>query len=362
MIKIFYSYGQAYKSLVSEVMRGELVSERGGKVQCRRSTPLAFGVESSKARDPFVFIPNRNWGLKIALAEVPWILSGGLGKDFNILEYAPSLSQFKDETDQYFWAQYGTRLLASGMQENDVIPDSRLPVVDQLQYCVDSIELSPDTGLPMNNRRMVMTLWSPQLDTQFGKKDYPCNVLVMFNIRNMKNHALVDITVVRRSNDIVWGIQNNWVQFWSLWQRFIYLLRQRFSLNMDEVTTGIHYEFINNLHWYEKHDYGSKYDKPLEAVKNITCDPAYDIVSCVGYDAVYSTPFNRRFGESSDNGHSSYYVFMQRVLDYVHNNKPLDEIMIEGVFIGTNLANYITRISKEKNERTRKNHVGQRRE
>lgn len=357
MIKIFKNYGEAYKSLVSEVMKGELVSERGGKVQCRRSMPIAFGVESLSALDPFVFIPNRNWGLKIALAEVPWILSGGLGKDFNILEYAPSLSQFKDETDSYFWAQYGTRLLASGMQENDVIADSKLPVVDQLQYCVDSVDLSPDTGLPMNSRRMVMALWSPQLDTQFGKKDYPCNVLVMFNIRNGLGCVLVDITVVRRSNDIVWGIQNNWVQFWSLWQRFIYLLRQRFSLDMTDVGTGIHYEFINNLHWYEKHEYGSKYDKPLEAVKNIACNPEYDSVSCSRTYTTANKLFNRRFGEPYD-GNWSYYTLMNRVLDFMHNNKPLDEIMIESVFEGTNLVNYIRRISKEKDERTKRKNVG----
>src|SRR5690606_31154315 len=172
-----------------------------------RLFPFMFGIDLSKAGDPFLFIKERKWGLTTALNEVKWILDHKLRVgDSCILEKAPALAQFKDPDRDWLHAQYGTRILSSGEQESEEAKIQGLPyglpAVNQLQALADSLSL--DTrGRIMPSRRLVVVLWSPWLDTMPDKKDYPCNTQVYFDIRD---HQYLDMTITRRSNDIVWGI------------------------------------------------------------------------------------------------------------------------------------------------------------
>lgn len=277
--KIYKSYSDLYSRLFKMVIRnGYEVGERNSNVVCKRLSPICYGLDLQTAGDPFFYIPNRKWGLQVALAEVNWILNGTLFlKDSNILEEAPPLVQFMDESDEFFWAQYGSRMFQAGAQESIVDKDrfvefTQAPVpIDQMKELVKTIKIKDGFILP--SRRLVISIWSPFLDLVPDKKDYACNVMLMFNIRNDRyaERNYIDISVIRRSNDIIWGIQNNFVQFWSVLMEFIHQVKKHAIFNFGEsphtIGPGYLYEFNHNLHYYTKHSYGKRYDEAVSAVE-----------------------------------------------------------------------------------------------
>jgi hypothetical protein len=85
-------------------------------------------------------------------------------------------------------------------------------------------------------------MWDPKADLNPGpyteRKDLPCNTQIMFAIRNDK----LDMTVINRSNDIVWGaFGTNSVHFTFL---------QEVIACAVGVDVGHYYLFSNNFHMY----------------------------------------------------------------------------------------------------------------
>lgn len=315
----------AYKQLMQKVKKGQAAKERNGSVVCRSVEHVCHTLDLSKVGDPFVFIPDRKWGLKIALAEVDWIIGHEFKlQDSKILEFAPALSKFKNTDDEHFHAQYGTRIYDSGRQRGIN------PTVDQIKYCVDQVKA--EDGILQNSRRMVVTLWDPELDTQTGKLDYPCNIAMMFSISTENEVSRINLSVVRRSNDIIWGIQNNWVQFWSIYQDFVIRLKHKFPDFV--ISAGMYTEFINNLHFYVEHPYGESYDNAVKAAYNFN----------------FMLDENQRF-YSEDNVFlfsTKYVEFRQKVLSLLHQNDKnlLKDYVLKLDQPRTNLENYLRNFLK----------------
>jgi thymidylate synthase len=96
------------------------------------------------------------------------------------------------------------------------------------------------------DRRVVIQMWNPEVDLDADKLDIPCNLCVLPRIvtdpdRDFSRPKL-EITVMCRSNDAVWGAYGaNAVHFAFL---------QEYLAAMIEVDTGHYYQHSNNFHVY----------------------------------------------------------------------------------------------------------------
>lgn len=140
----------------------------------------------------YVTARGRMINLPFALAETVWILSGS--NELAMLQYYNrNYGQFSED-GQTLWGAYGHRLRHAFAE------------VDQLEEVIDKLTKDP------NSRQAVITYWNPALDNQLDKKDYPCNNLSHAMIRNGK----LEWTQFLRSNDIIWGMPYNFIQFGTL--------------------------------------------------------------------------------------------------------------------------------------------------
>lgn len=227
----------AYPALLDFVAKGRYSAPRGKGVQ--------EGLEPTvwHLKQPWewaLLIPGRRLNPFFALAEVIWMWSGKGGADF-ITYYNKSFVNFLDPGIPYFNAAYGRRVRHAGYKETPFrdIPYPRTlgqlpePVeVDQLSFVISKLQSDPDT------RQAVISLWDPIKDNFTQSKDHPCNNMVYFSNREGALH----ITVVIRSNDLIWGVPYNMIQFVHLQA----LVAGTLGLNMGRFTV-----MCNNLHIYE---------------------------------------------------------------------------------------------------------------
>lgn len=97
------------------------------------------------------------------------------------------------------------------------------------------------------DRRVVIQMWNPEVDLDADKLDVPCNLCVLPRVVTEPNDTLerpprLDITVMCRSNDAVWGAYGaNAVHFAFL---------QEYLAAMIGVEPGHYYQHSNNFHVY----------------------------------------------------------------------------------------------------------------
>lgn len=280
-----------------------------------------------------LFIPGRKINPFFALAEVVWMWSGKGGADF-ISFYNKSITQFLDKGVPYFHGSYGRRVRHAGYSEQPFrqIPSVRLVGVedaeceiDQLPYVISKLQRDPHT------RQAVVSLWDPTKDNLISANDHPCNNLVYFNLRNGK----LNMTVIRRSNDLVWGVPYNMIQFSHL-QALI-----AGSLNAE---IGEYSVCANNLHYYL-----DLYPDTLHTVEG-WADNVKDLTVSLPevVDNFYSKPWDMRWSLSGFDHfvgvvwdpfekHSRLFIDQQVsvILDTAENNKAA---------AGTINAFYLTRM------------------
>jgi len=119
------------------------------------------------------------------------------------------------ESDGSFWGAYGPRVYA------------------QYGQVLRKLRGAPDT------RQAVITLWSPLLDNEEGRKDYPCTIAFGFRIRNDR----LNMSTVMRSNDLWLGTCYDVFQFTQLQHTLARLL---------EVEVGTYSHTAWSLHIYER--------------------------------------------------------------------------------------------------------------
>lgn len=162
-------------------------------------------------------ISGRNANPWVTLAEFPWIIAGR--NDIKWLErYLPRAKDFSD--DGKTWrAGYGPRM-------------RNLIGVDQLKGVVEALSQDP------SSRQAVMSIWVPELDLGEKSKDIPCTNWLHFQITEGK----LNLTVVMRSNDFVWGFSGvNVYNFTTL---------QTLVANLLDVKLGVYRHVADNMHVY----------------------------------------------------------------------------------------------------------------
>lgn len=108
---------------------------------------------------------------------------------------------------------------------------------DQLFVVGDMLRKDPGT------RRAVVQMWSPEEDLAENKRDLPCNTQLLFRSRRSPDgHVCLDMTVVNRSNDMVWGAYGANVVHMSILLEVVAALA--------DMRVGTMYTLSNNMHGY----------------------------------------------------------------------------------------------------------------
>jgi hypothetical protein len=128
---------------------------------------------------------------------------------------------------------------------------------NQLRHVISELKANPDS------RRVVLSMWDPQLDLGAEKADLPCNTHVYFMVRD----GYLDMTVCCRSNDIIWGAYGANVVTFSILQEVV--------AHACGYKLGKYIQFSNNYHLYEEN----------EVAKRV-------IAAMVDYEPPYYNPYD----------------------------------------------------------------------
>lgn len=221
-----------YNSIHNLVKNGERSSPRGlGVLEIR---PCLFMFNSYQ---PINTMYGRKPNIVASLAEVVWILAGR--GDFEWMRlFNANLANFLDDWGNgEFNAPYGHRIRKHNYnpayESVHKFHGDDIVHIDQIQYILKKFEQD------IHTRQAVITLWNPIFDTSdVPSKDYPCNDMIFFKVRNNK----LDMTVFNRSNDIHWGLFGVNVYQFSFLHRMI--------KDILSVELGVYYHYTDSLHYY----------------------------------------------------------------------------------------------------------------
>ena len=159
--------------------------------------------------------PYRNWNHNYAEYEWEWYLSE---------------SQNAEEISKH------AKIWKSCMDENGNVNSNygyQWSRGNQLDYVINELKANP------NSRRAAISIYDAK-ESHLYKKDTPCTYSIWFSINGSK----LNMSVMMRSNDLVFGFCNDQYCFSNL-QRII-----AYRLNIE---IGTYYHFANNIHIYKRH-------------------------------------------------------------------------------------------------------------
>ncbi len=211
--------------------------------------PTPFCVTYTHPTERVLFYPERDANPFFHLMESLWMLAGRNDVEW-ISKYNKRISDYSDN-GRTFHGAYGHRWrnhFRGGPKE----------FKDQLDQVMIRLHKFP------NDRRAVVSMWDPNVDLVMHNdgKDYPCNTQIFFS----KRGKVLNMTVINRSNDIVWGLFGANAVHMSMLQEYMAARTE------SEVGTYIH--FSNNAHAYLD---------TLEKIKDM--QPDYESYLIIGDDA-----------------------------------------------------------------------------
>lgn len=267
------SFNDIYAELNHEMLKiDENVYSRNGVTK----ELLNFKTVIQNPLKRCVFGYGRNINIAFLIAEALWIFAGK--KDLQFLQIFNSrMSDYSDDQNN-FHAPYGFRMRNWGVDSLRVDTEENKHSsqgIDQIAEILKMIKNNPQ------DRRMVVSIWNPELDLNIDRKDIPCNDLLMFKVRNEKIH----LTVQNRSNDLHWGLTTNVFQF-------SFLLEIICRITNHEVGTQTHNS--QSLHIYTENDICSNLDeKYTDALNEISLN--FDSIENISF-----TPIEMNFNFTSE--------------------------------------------------------------
>lgn len=178
-----------------------------------------------------------------ALAEVLWIMAGANDLDF-LRFWNPRMARFADEPAPHLLhGAYGYRLGSQPRLSTAAVARLRHegpsdePRLDQIKTAYEALRHLP------SSRQVVLQIWDARHDLPAPdprSRDIPCNVMSHLMIRQGRLEWLQ----VMRSNDLVWGLPYNLVQFTTL---------QEIMAGWLGVDVGTYTHVSDSLHAYKRH-------------------------------------------------------------------------------------------------------------
>lgn len=226
-----------YCTSIGEVQKhGVMEESRNGPVLVAPSPVMTV---TERPTERVLFDHDRNANPFFHFFECLWMMSGS--NDGKWLDrFVSDFSSRYGEEDGTIHGAYGSRWRnwpqlyeQDGLMWQFTGEDS---FFDQLRTCVDLLRESP------RDRRVVVSMWDPNMDLDADVRDVPCNTHMYPRIREEKGRPVLDLTVCCRSNDIIWGATGaNAVHFSFL---------QEWMAAQIGVGVGKMYQLSNNWHAY----------------------------------------------------------------------------------------------------------------
>lgn len=207
---------------------GEVQSSRAGEVLV---TPYPVVTAYRKPMERVLFDAARDANPFFHLMESLWMLAGqqdATWLDHFVKDFS---SRFAESSGMQHGA-YGYRWRTHFILDGTVEDYAHGFELDQLNRIINMLRKNPA------DRRIVLQMWDPEVDLGADKKDVPCNLCVMPRI--VKNK--LDITVVCRSNDAIWGAYGANAVHFSVLQEYL-------AANLG-IPMGTYYQVSNNFHAY----------------------------------------------------------------------------------------------------------------
>jgi len=195
---------------------GEHIDTRNGPAV---EYPYPVATIYSQPKERVLFYPERDANPFFHCLESLWML-GGRNDVAYVSKYSGNIKNYSDDGKTYHGA-YGYRW-------------RKWFHYDQLSIAAHRLKTFP------NDRRTVVSMWDATTDLLMTNdaKDLPCNTQIFFNVRN----GLLNMTVVNRSNDMVWGAYGANAVHMSFLQEY---MAAKVGVEVGEYT-----QFSNNLHAY----------------------------------------------------------------------------------------------------------------
>ena len=252
---------QAWARL-SDTLRGSELQDTSAGPAWVVDTPVVTVYERPTER--VLFCPARNANPFFHLMEALWMLAGRCDSAFLDRYVADFGSRFA-ESDGTIHGAYGRRW-------------RHTMGFDQLEVAVQKLRANP------NDRQVVIQMWDARggNDLRGQWRDRPCNTHVYLRVRGKAPHdgtLVLDLTVLCRSNDAVWGAYGANAVHFSVLQEY---LAARIG-----VRVGRMYQFSNNFQVYQ--DVWSKM-RPSDAqtadAEEVTlgCVPMFDAPEAIDRD------------------------------------------------------------------------------
>jgi hypothetical protein len=282
-----------------------VVREQGVPELTRNGTALVVPhpVVTTYARplERVLLDPSRDANPFFHLLESIWMLAG---RDdvASLAPYNAGLKNYSDDGVTYHGA-YGWRWRSHFSDGKDDL--------DQLARIIELLRTNPQ------DRRVVLSMWDPAVDLGQEGADFPCNTQVYFRTRRVPDdYTYLDMTVMCRSNDAIWGAYGANAVHFSVLHEFV--------AAACGFQVGILHQLSNNLH---------AYDEALEKVG----EPCWPVTWAKGgnmYRYVRSVPLAERM----DGQHDDYTAHEIRAtpLFQPHRDMPVADALrcVEDVWSG----------------------------
>ena len=227
---------ETYRESISTILLiGERQDSRNGPVLV---APYPVVTVTENPTERVLFCPNRDANPFFHFFECLWMMSGS--RDGTWLDqFVRDFSSRYAEPDGNIHGAYGARWRDWWS-------------MDQLRVAVDLLRTN------RNDRRVVIQMWDPASDLDAQVRDVPCNTQIFPRIREEESGYVLDLSVMCRSNDIIWGATGaNAVHFSFL---------QEWMAAQIGVGVGKMYQFSNNWH---------AYDQTLEKIASTSLEDPY---------------------------------------------------------------------------------------
>lgn len=196
----------------------DLILKRGQDTEHGTKAIYNFGFVILNPTDRDITCKWRKWSKNYAEREWAWYLSGNPSVE-DIKKYAPIWDKMHGG-DSIVNSNYGYQWTRN----------------EQLTKCIEQLRKNPST------RQAWITIHDGK-EKHLYDHDTPCTLSIGFDIKP-NNPGYLDMTVIMRSNDLIYGFCNDQYCFSKL---------QEMVANELGLKVGTYYHFAHDLHIYERH-------------------------------------------------------------------------------------------------------------
>lgn len=195
--------------------------------------PETVSTVYSHPTERVLFNEARNHNSIFAWAETLWMLAGRDDLAF-LTPMNARMAEYSDDGKNIRGSAYGKRWRSWFGN-------------DQLDLAIERLRAN------LNDRRVVIQHWDASTDNVISSKDVPCNLLILPYARpsdESKSGYELDLTVMCRSNDMIYGAYGSNAVHFSILQELI-----ASAIGID---VGTYTQISNSLHLYTEFDISKK--------------------------------------------------------------------------------------------------------